>query len=143
MFRRNPEAKAQRKADKQALKAWRANHPSEATMNGVALFTTWPASKYGMTYFGPVAGASAELFNANAHKAWTATRLATNALTLGGIPMGRKNKGAAAINIVFADGTVKVYNVTPEKLASANTYVTAFNALSGQLMAENMTTPQE
>ncbi|MEU0786810.1 hypothetical protein ABZ341_35245 [Streptomyces sp. NPDC006173] len=51
---------------------------------------------------------------------------------------GRKNKGAAVINITLGNGAAQTYNVTPENanLRAANQYVNAFNALAAQLEAE-------
>ncbi|MFG2895377.1 hypothetical protein [Streptomyces sp. NPDC048248] len=71
---------------------------------------------------------------ADAHKAWTATRLIGGVASSGlSLPFGRKNKGAAAINITFADGTAKSYTVKPgPALGKANKYVTAFNALAAK-----------
>jgi hypothetical protein len=51
---------------------------------------------------------------------------------------GRKNKGAAVINITFGNGAAQTYNVTSASatLRAANQYVTAFNALATHLAAE-------
>ncbi|MER7967691.1 hypothetical protein ABTX35_01510 [Streptomyces sp. NPDC096080] len=133
------EAAAQRQADKDALREWRAAHPAEAMMNLAATMRAWPTSKRGETSLGPIAGAHAEFVNAGAHKAWTATRLVGGVATGGAsLVAGRKNKGAAVINLTFPTGAVQTYNVTPESgtLRAANQYVTAFNALSAQLATE-------
>ncbi|MGW2190458.1 hypothetical protein [Streptomyces sp. NPDC001719] len=85
--------------------------------------------------------AQVELFNADAHKAWTATRLVSNAtvgIASGGLGMtGRKNKGKAQINITFENGMVHSFPVKPENLAAASGYVAAFNAYSEQLVRES------
>ncbi|QLJ01530.1 hypothetical protein HZZ00_11160 [Streptomyces sp. NEAU-sy36] len=139
MFRRDPDKAAQRKAERDDLKAWRNAHPAEKTMNTAALMRPWPSSKQGQTSLGPIAGAHAEFVYAGARKAWTATRLAGGVLS-GGMTLaaGRKNKGAAVINLTFANGAAQTYNVTGESatLRAANQYVTAFNALAEQLAAE-------
>lgn len=138
--RRRDEAAAQRAAEKEALKEWRRAHPAESTMNMAAMLKTWPSSKFGETSLGPVLGGHAEFVNAGAHKGWTATRLVAGAATLGtsAAVTGRKNKGAAVINITFGNGAAQTYNVTPENanLRAANQYVNAFNALAAQLDAE-------
>ncbi|MET9550547.1 hypothetical protein ABZY36_35380 [Streptomyces sp. NPDC006627] len=135
------EAAAQRKNEKDALKVWRQSHPAEATMNMAALMKLWPSSKMGVTPLGPVKGGRAEFVNADAHKAWTATRLVAGAATLGvsAAATGRKNKGAAVINVTFGNGAAQTYTVKPEPsyLKAANQYVNAFNALSAQLEEEN------
>jgi acetoin utilization deacetylase AcuC-like enzyme len=134
------EAAAQRAADKAALKEWRSAHPAEATMNMAALMKMWPSSKMGVTALGPVKGGTAEFVNAGAHKAWTATRLVAGVATAGmsAAATGRKNKGAAVINITFGNGAAQMYTVKPEPsyLKAANQYVTAFNALAAQLDQE-------
>ncbi|MGI5218276.1 hypothetical protein [Nocardia sp. CA-290969] len=122
------------------LKQWRATHPAEKTLNLAALLHPWPSSRQGVTRCGPVRAGTAELFDAGAHKAWTATRLAGGVATLGGSAalMGRKNKGVAALSIQFGNGAVESYTVKPDKTAlrDANTYVAAFNTLATQLAAE-------
>lgn len=134
------EAAAQRHADKAALKEWRSSHPAESTMNMAALMKMWPSSKMGVTALGPVKGGSAEFVNAGAHKAWTATRLVAGVATAGmsAAATGRKNKGAAVINVTLGNGAAQTYTVKPEPsyLKAANQYVTAFNALAAQLDAE-------
>jgi hypothetical protein len=133
------EAKAQRRAERDKVKAWRMAHPAEQQMNLAAMMRPWPSSTMGETAFGPVAGAEAEFFNAGARKAWTATRLVGGVATMGtSLVAGRKNKGAAAINIVFPNGQFKSYDLTPDAsvLKAANQYVAAFNALSAQLARE-------
>ncbi|MFE4758470.1 hypothetical protein ACFRIB_51425 [Streptomyces mirabilis] len=134
------EAAAQRATEKEALKEWRRAHPAEATLNMAALLKSWPSSKFGETGLGPVQGGHAEFVNAGAHKGWTATRLVAGAATLGtsAALTGRKNKGAAVINVTFGNGAAQTYNVTPENanLRAANQYVNAFNALAAQLEAE-------
>lgn len=135
------EVAAQRAADKAALKAWRAAHPAEATMNTAAMLKMWPASKMGITSLGPIAGGTAEFVNAGAHKGWTATRLVAGVATMGvtAAATGRKNKGAAVINVTLRNGAAQTYTVKPEPsfLKAANRYVTAFNALAGQLAQED------
>ncbi|MFJ8510157.1 hypothetical protein [Streptomyces avermitilis] len=134
------EAAAQRQAEKDALKEWRRAHPAESTLNMAALLKTWPASKFGETSLGSVRGGHADFVNGGAHKGWTATRLVAGAATLGtsAAVTGRKNKGAAVINITLGNGAAQTYNVTPENanLRAANQYVNAFNALAAQLDAE-------
>ncbi|HWM38650.1 MAG TPA: hypothetical protein VNS49_16175 [Streptomyces sp.] len=133
------ERRAEHKAEREALKAWRQEHPAEKEMNSAAMMRMWPSSERGVTSLGPVAGAQAEFFTADAHKAWTATRLVGGAVTMGAsLAAGRKNKGAAAINITFPNGVAKSYAVKPDStsLQAANQYVTAFKALSAQLLAE-------
>ncbi|MGW4981148.1 hypothetical protein [Streptomyces mirabilis] len=104
------------------------------------LLKSWPSSKFGETSLGPIRGGHAEFVNAGAHKGWTATRLVAGAATLGtsAALTGRKNKGAAVINVTFGNGAAQTYNVTPENanLRAANQYVNAFNALAAQLEAE-------
>lgn len=133
-------AAAARRAEKDALKDWRRLHPAESTMNIAALMKMWPSSKMGVTSLGPVRGGSAEFINAGAHKAWTATRLVAGAATLGvsAAATGRKNKGAAVINVTFGNGAAQTYTVKPEPsyLKAANQYVNAFNALAAQLDQE-------
>lgn len=158
LFARDPEKAAERAAareerrsqhraaaDKRAqerfdLKKWREGHPAEVTLNQACLMRSWPSSKMGETGMGPIRGGRAEFLNAGAHKAWTATRLIAGAATLGGSAAvtGRKNKGAAMINVQFGNGAAQTYKVTPEAatLRAANQYVTAFNALADQLDAE-------
>jgi hypothetical protein len=158
MFRRDPVKAAQRAAEKEekrrirreaamqrlqaaeALKEWRAAHPAEKTLNMAAMMRPWPTSERGETTLGPVLGGHAEFVNAGAHKGWTATRLVAGAATLGtsAALTGRKNKGAAVINVTFGNGASQTYNVTPETstLRAANQYVTAFNALAAQLASE-------
>jgi hypothetical protein len=158
MFKRDPEKAAQRRlqreqkkqaraeyaaqrlARKQDLRQWRAAHPAESTMNLAATLRSWPSSEFGETPHGPVAGGHAEFVNADAHKAWTATRLVSGVATAGmsAAVTGRKNKGAAVINVTFGNGAAQTYKVTPESstLRAANQYVTAFNALAAQLAAE-------
>lgn len=139
---RTPEQKAaEKRAKKQGkkdLRSWRVLHPAEGRMNAAATARPWPNSERGVTKYGEVAGATAELFNADAHKGWTATRLVGGVATLGASAAlaGRKNKGAAAINLLFPNGELKSYTVKPDALKYANQYVTAFNSLSGQLMRE-------
>ncbi|WP_420035081.1 hypothetical protein ACN2WE_24055 [Streptomyces sp. cg28] len=137
-------AAAQARAKKDATKEWRAVHPAEATMNAAAMLKLWPSSTMGETSLGPIKGGSAEFINAGAHKAWTATRLVAGAATLGASAAvtGRKNKGAAVINVVFGNGAAQTYTVKPEPsyLKAANQYVTAFNALAAQLEAEDSAT---
>jgi len=138
---RRDEAAVQRQADKAALKAWRATHPAESTMNMAAMLKMWPSSKMGVTSLGPVKGGSAEFVDAGAHKGWTATRLVAGVATAGmsAVAAGRKNKGAAVINVVFGNGAAQTYTVKPEPsyLKAANQYVNAFNALAAQLVAED------
>lgn len=135
------EAAAQRRADTEALKEWRAAHPAEKTLNTAAMLKLWPSSKMGVTQLGPVKGGSAEFVNAGAHKAWTATRLLAGAATLGttAVATGRKNKGAAVINLTFGNGAAETYTVKPEPayLKAANQYVNAFNTLAAQLAGED------
>ncbi|REE62139.1 hypothetical protein BX257_4752 [Streptomyces sp. 3212.3] len=138
--RQREEWAAQRQAEKEALAAWRSAHPAEKTLNTAAMLRMWPSSKFGETTLGPILGGQAEFINAGAHKAWTATRLVAGAATLGvsAAATGRKNKGAAVINITFGNGAAQTYNVTPDSTAlrAANQYVTAFNALAAQLANE-------
>ncbi|MFG2308839.1 hypothetical protein ACGFS9_09185 [Streptomyces sp. NPDC048566] len=147
MFKRNPDKAAARAARREvqhseeaALKTWRAAHLAEKELNQAALLHLWPRSRQGMTPLGPIQGGSAEFFDADAHKAWTATRLIAGATTMGtaAIAAGRKNKGAAAINIRFGNGAVQSFTVKPDptSLRAANRYVTAFNALAAQLATE-------
>ncbi|WP_328494116.1 hypothetical protein OHS59_16275 [Streptomyces sp. NBC_00414] len=100
----------------------------------------WPSSEYGITRYGPVLGATAEFFDAGAHKSWTATRLVAGAATLGASAAltGRKNKGAASVVLVYADGDVRNFPLSGDRtvLIAAKSYVTAFNALAAQLAAE-------
>lgn len=135
------EAAAQRRADADALKEWRAAHPAEKTLNTAAMLKLWPSSKMGVTSLGPVKGGSAEFVNAGAHKAWTATRLIAGVATAGvtAAATGRKNKGAAVINLTFGNGAAETYTVKPEPsyLKAANQYVNAFNTLAAQLAAED------
>ncbi|MFC8424731.1 hypothetical protein ACFUN7_28415 [Streptomyces sp. NPDC057236] len=139
------EAAAQRRASRNALKEWRRAHPAENTMNMAAMMKLWPASTMGRTQLGPVKGGSAEFVNAGAHKAWTATRLVAGAATLGvsAAATGRKNKGAAVINVTFGNGAAQTYTVKPEPsyLKAANQYVNAFNALAAQLAEEDESSP--
>lgn len=131
---------AQRQAEKEALAEWRLTHPAEKTLNTACMLRSWPSSKFGETTLGPILGGHAEFIDAGAHKAWTATRLAAGVVTLGAsaAATGRKNKGAAVINVTFGNGAAQTYNVTPENatLRAANQYVNAFNALAAQLAAE-------
>ncbi|WP_435242754.1 hypothetical protein [Streptomyces cucumeris] len=158
MFQRDPEKAAARRAQREIaraeaasrrqakqeqkarLQAWRTEHPSETTLNRAAMLQPWAKSEYGHTPLGPVAGGNAEFFNAGAHKAWTATRLVGGAMTLGASAAltGRKNKGAAAINVVFGNGVAQSWTVKPDAavLKAANQYVHAFNALAQQLATE-------
>ncbi|MFD8007822.1 hypothetical protein [Streptomyces mirabilis] len=140
MRRLRDEAAAQRATEKEALKERRRAHPAEATLNRAALLKSWPSSKFGETSLGPIRGGHAEFVNAGAHKGWTATRLVAGAATLGtpAAVAGRKNKGAAVINVTFANGVAQTYNVTPDNtnLRAANQYVNAFSALAAQLEAE-------
>ncbi|MFI5992478.1 hypothetical protein ACIBAC_11575 [Streptomyces sp. NPDC051362] len=135
------EAAERKAADKAALKAWRDAHPAERTMNTAAMMKLWPSSKMGVTNLGPIKGGSAEFVNAGAHKGWTATRLIAGAATLGtsAVATGRKNKGAAVINVTFGNGAAQTFNVSPESqtLSAANRYVNAFNALAAQLEQED------
>jgi len=135
------EAAAQRRADAQALKEWRAAHPAEKTLNMAAMLKLWPSSKMGVTQLGPVKGGSAEFVDAGAHKAWTATRLIAGVATAGvtAAATGRKNKGAAVINLTFGNGAAETYTVKPEPsyLKAANQYVNAFNTLAAQLAGED------
>lgn len=134
------EAAAQRAAEKAELKEWRSSHPAEATMNMAAMLKMWPSSKMGVTPHGPVKGGTAEFVNAGAHKGWTATRLVAGVATAGmsAAATGRKNKGAAVINVTFGNGAAQTYTVKPEPsyLKAANQYVTAFNALAAHLDTE-------
>lgn len=133
------EAAAKRQAEKAALHEWRLLHPAESTMRTAAMMRMWPTSTFGETALGPVLGGHAEFVNAGAHKAWTATRLVGGVATGGAsLVAGRKNKGAAVINVTFGNGAAQTYNVTPENstLRAANQYVTAFNALAAQLAYE-------
>ncbi|MCW5252227.1 MULTISPECIES: hypothetical protein [unclassified Streptomyces] len=158
LFNRDPEkaaaraaAREERRAQRRAaadqraqerldLKLWRDDHPAETTLNQAARIGAWPSSKKGQTSAGPVRGGQAEFVNAGAHKAWTATRLLAGAATLGtsAVVTGRKNKGAAMINVTFGNGAAQTYKVTPESatLRAANQYVNAFNALAAQLDGE-------
>lgn len=133
-------ASAAARAEKEDLKAWRNAHPAEKTLNLAATLKLWPSSKRGETNLGPIAGGQAEFVNAGAHKGWTATRLVAGAATLGAtaVATGRKNKGAAVINVTFGNGAAQTYTVKPDAsyLKAANQYVTAFNALAAQLAAE-------
>ena len=133
-------AKAAKKAGRDDLRTWRMAHPAELQLNSAAIMRPWPSSERGVTKLGPVAGARAEFFNADAHKAWTATRLVGGVATLGASAAlaGRKNKGHASINLTFPSGAVQSYTVKPDStsLRVANQYVTAFNTLSVQLAAE-------
>ncbi|WAL99195.1 SHOCT domain-containing protein [Streptomyces sp. Je 1-369] len=163
MFKRDPEKSAQkaaereekqraraqaadkRHAEKEALKAWRNRHPAEKTMNTAAMMHLWPSSKFGLTSQGPVLGGQAEFVDAGAHKAWTATRLAGGVATggLSALATGRKNKGAAVINVTFGNGAAQTYSVTPDStnLRAANQYVNAFNMLAALLAAEEGSAP--
>ncbi|MGW2022836.1 hypothetical protein [Streptomyces decoyicus] len=136
---REAQRDAQREA-REALREWRADHPAETQLKQAAFMHPWATSECGITTFGPIAGGRAEFFNADAHKGWTATRLVAGVATLGAsaAATGRKNKGAAAINVTFGNGNVQSWNVKPDRteLAAANRYVTAFNALAAQLAAE-------
>lgn len=138
------EAAAQRRAERDRLKEWRRAHPAETTMNMAAMLKMWPSSTMGETPLGPVKGGSAEFVNAGAHKAWTATRLIAGVATAGvtAAATGRKNKGAAVINVTFGNGAAQTYTVKPEPsyLKAANQYVTAFNALAAQLAEEDEAT---
>lgn len=121
-----------------ALKEYRDSHPAEAQVNQTH---GGPRVEFGKTFDGPVKGAHAELFDGNARRAWTGTRLAGNAvgvMSLGTVPFfsGRKKLGAAAVNVYYADGTAKSYPVSPENLGAANAYVVAFNAYAAQLAKE-------
>lgn len=158
MFKKDPEKAAQRqaakdekrrkkeewaaahRAEKEALAEWRNAHPAEKTLNTACMLRLWPSSKFGQTALGPIRGGHAEFINAGAHKGWTATRLAAGVATMGvsAAATGRKNKGAAVINVVFGNGAAQTYNVTPEAgtLRAANQYVNAFNALAAQLESE-------
>ncbi|WP_109036424.1 hypothetical protein [Streptomyces rubrogriseus] len=131
---------AKRKAEKAALAEWRQTHPAEKTLNQACMMHLWPGSKFGQTDLGPILGGHAEFVDAGAHKAWTATRLVAGVATMGvtAAATGRKNKGAAVINVTFGNGAAQTYNVKPESatLRAANQYVTAFNALAAQLAAE-------
>ncbi|MFI6091317.1 SHOCT domain-containing protein [Streptomyces sp. NPDC051218] len=145
--RARTEAADKRHADKEALKDWRKLHPAEKTMNTAAMMHLWPSSKFGLTGQGPVLGGQAEFVDAGAHKAWTATRLAGGVAT-GGLSAlaGRKNKGAAVINLTFGNGAAQTYSVTPDStnLRAANQYVNAFNTLAAQLAnEEGSTQPSE
>lgn len=134
-------AAEQRRADAEALKEWRNAHPAEKSLNTAAMLKLWPSSKMGMTALGPVKGGSAEFVDAGAHKAWTATRLIAGVATAGvsAVATGRKNKGAAVINVTFGNGAAETYTVKPEPavLKAANQYVTAFNTLAAQLAEED------
>lgn len=141
MFKRDPEKKMAAKAERIALSAYRQKHPLEKNLNQAAMLTMWPKAKFGQVSGVSLAGATAEIFNANAHKGWTASRVAANSVgiaSFGTIPVfaGRKNKGAAAINIQYADGSVASFKVNPDKLSAANTYVLHFNAYAAQLERE-------
>ncbi|MFI6655241.1 hypothetical protein ACIBL8_06975 [Streptomyces sp. NPDC050523] len=157
MFKRDPEQAAQRqaqhdeqrrereewaarqKAETEALTAWRATHPAEKTLNAACMLRPWPGSKFGETPRGPILGGHAEFVDAGAHKAWTATRLVGGVATDGApLAAGRKDKGAAVINVTFGNGSAHTYDVTPESttLRMADQYVTAFNALATQLADE-------
>lgn len=135
---RRERAAAERATQREALRAHREKYPVEKQLNQAATMRLWPSATMGTTGYGPVKGASAELFNADAHKSWTATRLIAGAATLGSSAAltGRKNKGAAAITITFADGTVRTFKVVPEALQQAHTYVTAWNSYAEQLDQE-------
>ncbi|MGQ4513681.1 hypothetical protein [Streptomyces sp. DW26H14] len=136
------EVQARMKTAKLALKGWRVDHPAEETLNKAAALKGWPASERGVTRFGPIKSGRAEFINAGAHKGWTATRLVAGAATLGAsaVATGRKNKGAAVINITFGNGAAQTYTVKPEPsyLKAANQYVNAFNALAAQLEQESV-----
>ncbi|MFF1297939.1 MULTISPECIES: hypothetical protein [unclassified Streptomyces] len=138
--RQREEWAAQQRAEKEALAEWRRTHPAERTLNTACMLRAWPTSKFGETSLGPIHGGHAEFVDAGAHKGWTATRLVAGAATLGvtAAATGRKNKGAAVINITLGNGAAQTYNVTPENstLRAANQYVNAFNALAAQLAAE-------
>jgi len=123
---------------KEEIRAYRVAHPLEKQLNLAAMLRMWPSAKVGMTRYGPIRGGHAELFNADSHRAWTASRLGAGAVT-GGISMlafGRKNKGDAAINIIFGNGAAQSFTVTPDSMAAANRYVIAFNAYAKQLEGE-------
>lgn len=134
------QAATERHAERLALKEWRQDHPAEQTLNLAATLKAWPSSKMGETPLGPVLGGTAEFVNAGAHKGWTATRLVAGAATLGASAAltGRKNKGAAVINVTFGNGAAQTYTVKPDAsiLKAANQYVNAFNALAAQLASE-------
>ncbi len=128
---------------KEELAAYRAAHPLETQLNRIAMLHLWPKASHGQLSNGPVSGAHAELFNADAHKAWTATRLMSNAtlgVASGGLMMsGRKNKGIAQINVQVANGSVTSCTVKPKDLGAASKYVTTLNAYAAQLAAEENT----
>lgn len=126
---------------KAKLAEYRRTHPLEVQLNRAASMHMWPKASHGRIGSGPVKGAHAELFNANAHKQWTATRLASNAtlgVATGGLGMsGRKNVGQAQIAIQLANGTVSTFKVKPQDLNAANKYVMSFNAFSESLSRED------
>jgi hypothetical protein len=129
------------KLTRQLLRAqrqqWLQEHPQEGRVNATRGLNGWPQVNLGQTAYGSIAGAHAELWNADAHKGWTATRLISNAtlgVATGGLmATGRKSKGAAAINVTYADGMVQTFDVKPQALAQANRYVAAFNAYASSL----------
>lgn len=127
--------------DKRELAAYRRTHPLEVQLNKAASMHLWLKASHGRTSAGPLKGAYAELFNANAHKEWTASRLVSNAtigVASGGLGMtGRKNVGQAQITIQLASGVIKTFKVKPQDLAAANRYVHAFNAYADQLVKED------
>lgn len=133
-------AAAKAQEAKVGLSSFRASHPAEKTLNAAASLQSWPQSKRGETRYGPIGGGHAEFIDAGAHKGWTATRLVAGAATLGASAAmtGRKNKGVAVINLTFGNGAAQTYNVKPDKavMRAANQYVTAFNALAGQIDRE-------
>jgi hypothetical protein len=139
--KRRAESKHAQQDEKAELASYRRSHPLEVQLNHAALMHRWPKATHGETSSGPVKGAHSELFNANAHKKWTATRLASNAtvgVATAGIGMtGRKNVGQAEITIQQASGAISTYRVKPQDLNAANKYVVAFNAYAEQLARED------
>ena len=149
------EKRAAKQAEKDATAAWRESHPLEKAVNQAGLLHLWPHLKSGRSNAmteaesHPVAGSEAELFDAGAHKGWTASRIAGNSaavLSAGALlPLasGRKNKGAASINILWGDGHAETFTVKPADLAAANRYVHCFNAYSAQLAREQDDSAQQ
>lgn len=127
-------AKAKRKEHKAELSAYRAKWPLEAQVNRAASGHLWPRVDFGRfrNNGATIAGSEVELFDGNASRKWTGTRVAGNTvgvLSLGLVPTfsGRKQTGAAAINILFANGTAESFKVTPEAMGAANRYCHALN----------------
>ena len=116
------------------LSQWRSEHPQERQLNRhVPLTGTWPKAELGEMNGHPVAGAKAELFNANARSAYTVTRVEGALPTLGVSLLGRKNKGHAQVDISFTDGHTVSFEVQPNHLGNASAYVAALNAYASYL----------